>query len=94
MGMQRVLVVEDDEPVAMMLSAVLEYLGYTSVVVASCEEALKVAAYFRPQVMLVGLDGRSDFVPGGVQQRSLPASYPEFVCSCSRPPIRQWKRSA
>ncbi len=62
--MQRVLVAEDDEPVARMLAAVLEYLGYEILVVASYEQAVTVASSFRPWVVLVGLDGRGDFAPG------------------------------
>jgi two-component system, sensor histidine kinase and response regulator len=51
----RVLVVEDEPPVAAMLEEVLIDLGYASRVVGTGAEALRVLADFRPDIVLLDL---------------------------------------
>jgi DNA-binding NtrC family response regulator len=60
----RVLIAEDDPPVATMLSDILGELGYEVIVVVSLEQVVQVATHVRPHIVLVGLDGHGNFAPG------------------------------
>ncbi len=61
---RRVLIAEDDAPVAAMLLEIFTQLDYEVSAAVSLEQTLEVAARVRPGVVLVGLDGYGNFEPG------------------------------
>ena len=60
----RVLIAEDDPPVAMMLRDILGEFGYEVSVAVSLEQVVQVALHVRPHIVLIGLDGHGNFAPG------------------------------
>lgn len=54
-GLMRVMVVEDNLDVAQVLEKSLQEWGYTSRVCTSGSEALALAPYFQPQVVLIDI---------------------------------------
>jgi DNA-binding response OmpR family regulator len=64
MSAGKILISEDDVAVAMMLAAVLEDQGYQVAVAFSQKQAVQLADRFQPDLVLIGNDGRGDFVHG------------------------------
>ena len=60
----RILIAEDDPPVAAMLSETLLQPHYELSTAESLEQTVQVATTIRPDVVLVGLDGCGNFEPG------------------------------
>lgn len=60
----RVLVVEDDAAVLMMLTEVLRDQGYCVASAATPEQAQRLVTAFRPQIIVIGTDGRGTFERG------------------------------
>ncbi len=61
---RRVLIAEDDAPVAAMLIELLTRLDYEVSTAVSLEQTVEVAPRVRPDIVLVGLDGYGNFEPG------------------------------
>jgi DNA-binding response OmpR family regulator len=64
MMIRKILVSEDDIAIAVLLQQLFVEEGYEVAVAYSAAHAIRMAAAFRPQVVLIGNDGRGDFEPG------------------------------
>ena len=73
---RKLLVSEDDTAIATMLLELLNDEGYEVAVAYSGEQAIRLTRAFRPDVIIIGNDGRGNFEPGWCAARSLAALVP------------------
>ena len=62
--MTRVLVAEDHEVIAQLLTELLQDAGYEVARATSVDEARRMVELFEPRVVLIGYNGRGGFSPG------------------------------
>src|SRR5687768_878862 len=75
---RKLLVSEDDIAIAVLLQQLFADEGYEVAVAYSAAHAIGMASDFRPQVVLVGNDGRGDFEPGWYAAEGLAKLAPEL----------------